>query len=142
MSICNTFDNSTYLGWINNDLEPSLQTCLNECPENYRFDKITHKCFLCDVENDYFFNDICYKDGCPEKTELDLSEPNSRNCACEELSQIEFKTGLIIGIDKEYPPDYFDDKNICPFIFKGECYLKCPDNKYISEYNWRIKKMY
>ena len=44
----------------------------------------------------------------------------------------------LLGVDI----DYFDDKNICPFIFKGECYLKYPDNKYISEYNWRIKKIY
>ena len=104
LCICNTFDifeNKTYLGWINNVSNPFIQICLNECPEDYFLDEITNRCFLCN----FIFNNKCYKDQCPEKTKLNLSEPNSRNCVCQELSIIDNETGLITCKDKEYPID-------------------------------------
>ena len=72
LCICNTFDNKTYFGWINNDSNPSTQICLNECPENYYIDGITNRCFSCD----FIINNICYKDGIPENTKFNSSSSN------------------------------------------------------------------
>ena len=140
LCICNTFDNKTYSGWTNNNSNPSLQICLSECPENYIIDEITKRCYFCDPEKDYIFNKICYIDGCPEKTELNASEPNSRICVCKELYKIDNETGLITCIDKEYSSDTFDDYYNCSFIYKEECYSKCPNNTCIIEENEELRK--
>ena len=125
---------------MNNNSNPSLQICLHECPKDYEFDEITHRCYKCDSKKDYIFNNKCYHDGCPEKTELNYSEPNSRICVCEELSHIDLITGLITCTDKEKPPEYFDNYDNCPFIYKGDCYLKCPKNTCISQKEGEFRK--
>ena len=43
LCICDT--TNKYIGWINNISNPSLQICLGECPDNYRLDLTTHKCY-------------------------------------------------------------------------------------------------
>ena len=131
LCICDT--NNTYSGWINNISNPSIQICLEECPETFELDLITHKCFYCNPKKDYYFNDICYKDKCPVGTQLDSSNINSRICICEELSIINYETGLIQCKEKEYPSEFFEDHNSCQFIYKGNCYQKCPDNTCLTQ---------
>ena len=131
LCICDT--NNAYYGWINNISNPSIQICLEECPENFQLDLITHQCYECNPEKHYYFNNICYKDKCPEGTQLDLSNLNSRICVCEELSIINNETGLIECKEKEYPSEFYEDHNSCPFIYKGDCYQKCPDNTCLTQ---------
>ena len=140
LCICDTFYNKAYYGWMNSNLSPSLQICLSECPEGYEFDEITHRCYLCDPKNDYFFNNKCFHDGCPEKTKLNNSNPNSRICVCEELSLINNETGLITCVDREYPPEFFSDFDSCPFIYRGDCHLECPENTCISQKEEELRK--
>ena len=131
LCICDT--NNFYYGWINNISNPSIQICLEECPENFELNLITHRCYECNPKKDYIFNNICYKDKCPEGTKLDLSNINSRICVCEELSIINDETGLIECKESEYPSEFYEDQNSCPYIYKGDCYPKCPDNTCLTQ---------
>ena len=87
-----------------------------------------------------FFNNKCYHDGCPKKSELNYSNPTSRICVCEELSLIDSETGLITCINKEYPPEFFNNYDSCPFIYKGDCYLKCPERTCLSQKEEELRK--
>ena len=138
LCICDT--KNTYIGWIINDSNPYIQICLDECPENYRLDEVTHKCYYCNPKKDYVFNDICYPDNCPDGTQLNSSNHNSRICICDEASIINETTGLIECIEKEYPVDYFHNRISCPFIYKGDCYQECPSNTCLTQNKEELTK--
>ena len=119
--------------WINNNINSSYQICLEVCPDNYRLDEITHICHECNPKNDYVFNNICYLNDCPKGTQLDKSNLNSKICICEESSIIDKETGLIVCVEAEYPPEFFENRINCPFIYKGKCFKKCPENTCLTQ---------
>ena len=131
MCICNT--HMLYFGWINDDIShPYLQKCLSKCPYNFDLDDNTKKCFYqCTEEKDYIFNNNCYKNYCPQGTKLDELKPNSRRCICEDKSEIDTTTGLTSCI-YSYPDLFYSDRRKCPFVYKNDCYLNCPNNTCIS----------
>ena len=81
----------------------------------------------CEPSKDYMFNNVCYKNGCPQGTILDSSNISSRQCICEENYEIDSETGLIICI-KTYPEEFYSNKNECPYIYNDSCVLECPKN--------------
>ena len=125
--------NKKNIGWIKNNLNPSYQICLEECPDNYELDNITHRCYECNPKNDYVFNDKCYINGCPKYTQLDKSNLDSKTCICEESSIIDKETGLIICVETKYPSEFFENHDNCPLIYKGNCYKKCPKNTCLTQ---------
>ena len=81
----------------------------------------------CDPSKDYMFNNICYKNNCPQGTILDPLNHSSRNCICKEDFEIDQITGLITCIET-YPEEYYSNKDQCPYIYKGRCVSECPEN--------------
>ena len=137
--ICDT--TSTYYGWINKDnSNPSIQKCLYKCPLEYDLDDLTKKCYyLCDKFINYVFNDVCYKTQCPEGTQLNPSNPNSRICVCEDKTKVDKNSGLITCEDI-YPELYYEDPQNCPFFYKQKCVLKCPENTCLTTKNQDLAK--
>ena len=123
LCICDT--KNTYQGWLILESNPSVQNCLSTCPIEYNIDSITKKCYyLCDAQNDFIFNDICYKNDCPEGTYLKYS--NSRTCYCRDIIETDPQTGFMTCSDI-YPDLFYTDRKNCPYVYKKNCVLKCPD---------------
>ena len=139
LCICDT--KNYYHGWINkNTSDPSLQQCLNECPKDYDLDPTTQKCYyFCDPHVDFVFNDICYKNYCPESTHLDPSNTDSHQCVCEGKAEIDQYTNLTKCVDI-YPEEFYKDSTSCPYFYKDTCYSKCPENTCISANNVHLAK--
>ena len=137
--ICDITNN--YYGWIlKTNSESPIQKCLYQCPYEYELDSFTNKCiYECDPTINYVFNDICYKSECPEGTHLNHSNPSSRECICEDKTKIDEDTGLIICEDN-YPDLYYQEPEKCPFFYKGECCLKCPENTCLTTNNKDLAK--
>ena len=137
--ICDIINN--YYGWIfKANSDPPIQKCLFQCPYEYELDLLTNKCkYICDPLINYVFNDICYKNECPEGTHLNNSNPSSRECICEDKMKIDENTGLITCEDN-YPELYYKQPEKCPFFYKGECCLKCPENTCLTSNNKDLAK--
>ena len=126
LCICDT--SNTYKGWVSQENNPSIQECLNECPEYYDLDPTTRKCYYsCDPKKDYVFNNICYKNQCPEGTYL--QDPNSdiRTCVCKEKSEIDSDSGLT-ACEFTNPDLFYTDRNNCKYVYNNKCYSQCPQN--------------
>ena len=137
--ICDT--TNKYYGWINkDDSNPPVQKCVQKCPYEYELDILTKKCYyICDPTINYVFNSVCYKSECPEGTYLDYSNPNSRTCICEDKTKINEKTGLI-ECEDIYPSLYYEEPEKCPFFYKRQCYLQCPENTCLTTKNVDLAK--
>ena len=139
LCICDT--NNYYYGWVNKgDSSPIVQKCVHQCPTEYDLDENTKKCtYLCDPRIHYVFNNICYKSECPEGTHLDPSNPTSRECICEDISHADINTGLIT-CEEIYPQLFYEDHDNCPFIYKKNCCLECPEGTCLSPNNKDLAK--
>ena len=103
----------------------SYRICMSNCN---KINSLTSSCNqICDSRVDFVFNDICYKFYCPQGTKLNSSDPNNRNCICEEGSKIDQETGLISCI-YAFPEIFNINKDNCPYIYNKNCVKKCPDN--------------
>ena len=126
LCICDT--ENIYQGWIIEDSESPIQKCLVNCPLDYDLDPITHKCYyFCDPQKDYTFNNLCYKNKCPEGTFVKDTQSNLKECICIDIIEIDEDNGLAKCIEK-IPEVFYEDRNNCPFIYKNKCYLKCPED--------------
>ena len=124
------------INWnIQNSEGKILQVCVENCEEDYEPDSLTRKCVeKCFPSRHYVFNDICYKEGCPEGTKLNESEPYSRICVCEKNSYI--KNNKIICCDKLAGTCPQIDLSKCPNdykIYEYDCYSKCPENTCLTQ---------
>ena len=137
--ICDTTNN--YYGWtIKTITDTPIQKCLYQCPYEYELNTNTNQCYYtCEPIIDYVFNDICYKSRCPEGTHLDSSNPSSRECICEDIIKIDENTGLI-KCEDIYPELYYKDPEKCPYFYKRECCLKCPENTCLTANNKDLAK--
>jgi hypothetical protein len=125
--ICDT-DNIYHSWLLKEDSGTYSQKCQLSCPPDYNIDNTTKKChYLCDPKVDFVFNNICYKNDCPAGTHLDKSNTSSRTCICEDDSQVDENTGLTTCVDF-FPKKYYYDRKNCPYVYKRECYFKCPEN--------------
>ena len=127
--VCDIINNEINWNIKNINEDNFLQICVNECDEQNEPDSLTRKCVeKCDITKHYVFNDICYKEGCPEGSKLNESNPNSRICECEKSSYID--NGIIICCDESEGTCPSLNLSNCPLdykIYKYECYSKCPD---------------
>jgi len=101
----------------------TLRICINNC-----INSNINKCdYSCDPRLDYFFNDICYKFYCPQGTKLDISNPDSRKCICEEGSKKDEAKGLVSCV-YTFPEIHKHNKDNCPYFYNKKCVNKCPEN--------------
>ena len=121
--ICITANNEyQYTNIETKECFKSINDCLQKGGDNT-------KCIyydVCDPSKDYLFNNECYKNNCPIGTMIDPSNPSSKNCICVESSEIDPITGKIICI-QEIPDQHITDKDHCPYIYNGQCIMKCPE---------------
>ena len=54
-------------------------------------------------------------------------------CKCEQLSKKNKNTGLIECYNRDPPLNFNNNQDICPFIYKGECYQNCPEGSCLSQ---------
>ena len=112
-----------------------LQICTENCEEEYEPDQLTRKCVeKCNPSRHYVFNDICYKEGCPEGTQLNSSNPDSRICVCEKSSYIE--NNITICCDELAGTCPFLNLSNCPTdfkIYKYDCYSNCPEKTCLTQ---------
>ena len=145
-------NNSYWTLEISNDLN-ILMECSENCEEGYEPDLSTHRCIeKCNPAINYVFNNICYTLGCPDGTELDPNNINSRICICKKSYYIE--NALIICCDEDiegdcknndstnsninnnmYPEEYYENPNACLAIYNNKCYLSCPEGTKLEENN-------
>ena len=153
----------------------------NDCLQKYENDKCTYY-EECDPSEDFIFNNICYKDGCPSHTVIETENP--KNCICDENYEFDSSAGICISqpIEEEeetyneeeeneeiynekiaenietnieieeiietsiegekndmiysipktegrvIPEEHYSNKNNCPYIYKGNCVLRCGEN--------------
>ena len=127
LCICDT--SNIYKGWIAQETNPSVQECLIDCPEYYDIDPITHKCFYsCDPKKDYIFNNICYKNQCPEGTYLQNPDSVIRTCICKDKSEIIDINSALTACEFNNPDLFYTDRNNCPYVYNYKCYFQCPQN--------------
>ena len=117
-----------------------IQKCLYQCPTDYELDSETNKCiYICNPLINYVFNDICYKNNCPEGTKLDENNSDSRICVCEGKEKIDENTGFITCEDI-YPSLFYENPEKCLYIYENDCYMKCPENTCLSTNNKYLVK--
>ena len=114
-----------------------LQEYVKECNEDYDPSK-SNKCIssCLTYKKRYMFNTKCYYDKCPEGTKL--KDDGTRNCICENLYYIDEKTNKMVCciseddincMEKiEYPPEYYENPDNCPFVYNNTCTYSCPED--------------
>ena len=132
----------------NNDTEriynyKNICLSLQEKPDNYQ---VIGNNFvrMCDDLNDYFFNNECYENSCPENTKLDESETSKKICICNNLYYLEDENEICIN-DIDCPDEYpflksgTKECSKCFFLYHEECISSCPENTYINETREELK---
>ena len=133
--VCDIINNQ--LNWnIQNITDDTfLQICVNDCDEQYEPNSLTRKCEeKCNISKHYIFNDVCYKEGCPEGSKLNESNPDSRVCICEKTTYIEGDTIICCDESEGNCPSL--NLSNCPIdykIYKNKCYSKCPDGTCLTQ---------
>mgnify|MGYP002623862319 CR=1 FL=1 len=132
------------------------QICTENCDEGYEPDDITHKCVeKCDPSRHFVFNDICYKEGCPEETELDPEDPSSRICKCKKSSYLDDSNNIVCcdeeeGTCPQTPPTTQEITNVvteedidlsnCPeVVYTKRCYPECPVGTCLTQNDANLK---
>ena len=126
-----------------------LMECSNNCEEGYEPELITRRCIeKCNPEIHFIFNNECFTSGCPEGTELDPNNINSRTCICKKSYYRE--NNLIICCDEDiqgdcknnnltnnivYPKEDYENQNTCLAIYNNKCYSSCPEGTKLDENN-------
>ena len=116
---------------------------LQEKPDNY---EVIGNNFvrMCDNLNDYFFNNECYENSCPENTKLNESETSKKICICNNLYYLEDENEICIN-DIDCPDEYpflkpgTKECSKCFFLYHEECISSCPENTYINETREELK---
>ena len=138
--VCDTIN--TQINWIiQNDADEILQICVESCEDEYEPDTLTRKCVeKCNPSRHYVFNNICYKEGCPEGSKLNESNPDSRICICEKDTYIE--NDNIICCDESGGTCPHLDLSKCPAdykIYKYNCYSQCPTGTCLTQNDEDLK---
>ena len=107
---------------------------LEDKPDNYEV--IDNKFIrICNNQTDYFFNNECYEDNCPEGTKLNILITTKKICICNNLYYINDSQLICINstnCPNEYPvldPNTLECKK-CKFKYNNQCVLSCPKNTY------------
>ena len=119
--------------------------CLSlvEKPDNY---EVIGNNFvrMCDNLNDYFFNNECYENSCPENTKLNESEITKKICICNNLYYLDNENQICINnaiCPEEYPflKPGTSECSKCFFLYHEECISSCPENTFINETREELK---
>ena len=116
---------------------------LEEKPNNY---EVIGNNFvrICDNLSDYFFNNECYENSCPENTKLNESETSKKICICNNLFYLDNGNQICIN-DIKCPDEYpflkpgTSECTKCFFLYHEECFSSCPENTYINETREELK---
>ena len=116
---------------------------IEEKPDNY---EIIGNNFVrkCDNLTDYFFNNECYENSCPENTKLNESETSKKICICNNLYYLDNENQICINVincPDEYPflKPGTNECSKCFFLYHEECISSCPENTYINETREELK---
>ena len=141
-------------------LYTDLQTkiCYNDCIDNIVTERIYNYkniCYSIDYKSDnleidgnnfirncnnltdFYFNNECYET-CPNNTKIDESSTIPKLCICNNLFYLNDAKQVCIYSDTcpiEYPylkPGTLECSK-CYYKYKGDCYLSCPNNTYVSQ---------
>ena len=138
-------NNKCYSDCSHNNLNGKTSNYKNKCiskdeaPKNYILDENNNFVSKCDPQKDYEFNNECYNN-CPDGTELDLSVKDKKLCICKNLYYLNGEDYICIN-SNVCPTDYpylkigTSECSNCPVVYKGKCYLKCPEGTCLTQIN-------